>query len=92
MKVVMLFGALLLAGCAVTMTPQTTSPFAAQPVQPLDYKVDDDSEEAECRQHYRYYENLGVYNSNTAMDEQMREFWAEDAKFYREHARRHCKD
>lgn len=83
---VFLFG--LLAGCQVTV---------GQPSSSLSYddqsRWDDrDDDEEECENRYQASANMASYNRHTAMNDQLREFWAEDQRFYEEQGRRDCDD
>lgn len=67
----------LLAGCQVTVGQPSSSSFSS-------HESRWDDEEEECESRYQASANMASYNHHTAMNDQLREFWAEDQRFYEE--------
>ncbi len=78
----------VLAGCQVTVGQPSSSSFSSHESR-WDDRDDDDED---CESHYQASANMASHNRHTAMNDQLREFWAEDQRFYEERARRDCDD
>ena len=88
---VLLVAILMHTGCTLTVlsAPQQSAQSAGSPEVDFPYN-DDHREEQTCRDRYDDQRNLAAYHQRTAMNDEVREFWAEDQRFYEQQADQRC--